>query len=136
MKHSHVALMVAAVALFGHSNRAAADDAVVNTPTIIAALKGEWELHPNAKGDYKQRLHFDGSRCGEWHQSKESLPVSTTFYVEGKELLIQFDYEPNVAFNYRLKQLRFGYKLDAETLTLKREGVTEIWKRIDEPDRK
>ncbi len=52
------------------------------------------------------------------------------------ELLLQYEYEPNVAFNYRLKQLRFGYKLERDTLLLTRDNVTETWKRIAESDSK
>jgi hypothetical protein len=119
------------VAILGCSARAVADDAVVNTPTIIGSLRGVWELQPKDNDAYKQRLSFNSPQCGEWQQSKPTLPVSITFYVEGNELLLQHYYEPKNAFNYRLKQLRYGYKLDGETLTLTRDGLTETWQRID-----
>lgn len=114
----------------------AADDAIVNTPVVVSSLKGEWELQPKAANDYKQRISFDGSRCGEWRQSKESLPVSITFYVEGEEIVLQHYYQPKEPFNYRLKQLRYRYKLDSNTLILTKNGQSEIWRRVKTTDSK
>jgi RNA polymerase sigma factor (sigma-70 family) len=108
----------------------AAKDAVVNTPTILGKLQGEWELQPKTEGEYKQRMVFTASSSGNWQRSKETLPVSITYYVEGRELLIQFYHEPNGAFNYRLKQLRFEYKLDEGILTLTAGDATQTWKRV------
>jgi hypothetical protein len=108
----------------------AAKDAVVNTPTILGQLQGEWELQPRTEGEYRQRMLFTASSSGNWQRSKETLPVSITYYVEGRELLIQFYHEPNGAFNYRLKQLRFEYTLDKDILTLTAGEVTQTWKRI------
>lgn len=105
------------------------DDAVVNTPVILSALKGDWELQQTAEDGFIQRLRLDGAQGGQWFRSQETLPVSITFYVEGGELLLQHYYEPQGAFNYRLKQLRFSYQLDRSTLTLTKDGKTEIWKR-------
>jgi RNA polymerase sigma factor (sigma-70 family) len=108
----------------------AAKDAVVNTPTILGKLQGEWELQPKTEGEYKQRMIFTASSSGNWQRSKETLPVSITYYVEGRELLIQFYHEPNGAFNYRLKQLRFEYQLDEGILTLTAGDATRAWKRV------
>ena len=105
------------------------DDGVVNTPVILASLNGDWELQQKAADGFVQRLRLDGVHSGQWFRSKETLPVSITFYVEGGELLLQHNYEPRGSFNYRLKQLRFSYQLDRNTLTLKKDGTTEIWKR-------
>jgi hypothetical protein len=131
------ARMIACAALMAGAAcpRAAADDAVVNTPTVIAALAGEWELQPRIRGEFRQRLSFDGSRCGEWQQSAGALPVSITFYVEGRELLVQHYHEPRTPFDYRLKQQRFGYRLDADTLTLTAGGASETWKRLPKDGR-
>src|ERR1041384_2826460 len=86
------------------------DDGVVNTPVILSSLKGDWELQQKAEDGFIQRLRLDGAHSGQWFRSKETLPVSITFYVEGGELLLQHYYEPQGAFNYRLKQLRFSYR--------------------------
>lgn len=105
------------------------DNAVVNTPVILSGLKGDWELQQKAADGFIQRLRLDGAHGGQWFRSQETLPVSITFYVEGGELLLQHYYEPQGAFNYRLKQLRFSYQFDKTTLTLTKDGKTEIWKR-------
>jgi hypothetical protein len=110
------------------------DDAVVNTPVILASLKGDWELQQNAEADFIPRLRLDGSHSGQWFQSKETLPVTITFYVEGGELLLQHYYEPKGSFNYRLKQLRFIYMLDGTTLTLTKDRKSETWKRRTNPN--
>ena len=133
MSRLRMMLAVVAVAVSGTSTPAAADDAVVNTPQVISALRGAWELQPAVKGDYQQRLTLDGQTGGHWQKSKEALPTSITFYVEGNELLLQYYYETNGVNNYRVKQLRFDYKLDGETLSLTRDGVTGTWKRITKP---
>ncbi len=101
----------------------------MNTPVILSGLKGDWELQQKAADGFIQRLRLDGAHGGQWFGSQETLPVSITFYVEGGELLLQHYYEPQGAFNYRLKQLRFSYQLDKTTLTLTKDGKTEIWKR-------
>jgi hypothetical protein len=136
MSCTRAGLITGVVVILTWCTPTVADDAVVNTPTIIGNLRGEWELQPKVKDAYKQRLSFTSPQCGEWQQSKETLPVSITFYVEGGELLLQHYYEPTKAFNYRLKQLRYGYKLDGETLTLTRDGTSETWKRISKQERK
>lgn len=136
MKYFYAPLAATLLALLGQPTPTSADDTVVNTPVVIASLRGRWELQPKPKDEYKQTLSFDGSRCGQWQQRKGTLPVSITFYVEGNELLIQHYYEPNGAHNYRLKQRRFDYELDDQTLTLKRDGVSQTWKRVKEPDSK
>ncbi len=136
MRNSPLVLALTSAIVFSHSTYTTADDAVINTPTVLANLKGEWELQPKVKDGYRQRLSLNGSACGDWQQSQRTLPVSITFYVEGNELLIQHYYEPKGAFNYRLKQLRYDYKLDGDTLTLKRDGVTETWKRGKRPEAK
>lgn len=133
MRHTHAVLFVVAGTLAADARPGRADDAIINTPVVIATLKGDWELQPKGEGEYRQRHSFDGSRCGEWHRSKAALPVSTTFYVEGNELMIQYYHEPNGAFNYRLMQDRYGYKLDGDTLTLTRGGMSQVWKRVAGP---
>lgn len=105
------------------------DNAVVNTPVLLSGLKGEWELQQKAEDGFVQRLRLDSAQGGQWFRSQETLPVSITYYVEGGELLLQHYYEPQGAFNYRLKQLRFSYQLDKTTLTLTKDGKTEVWKR-------
>ncbi|HWB14320.1 MAG TPA: hypothetical protein VG826_34155 [Pirellulales bacterium] len=52
------------------------------------------------------------------------------FYVEGTELLFQYDYEPNRIGNDRLKQLRFDSKIDGDLPTLTSGDVSQTWKRI------
>lgn len=130
MRYPLTTLVAAIISIASPTCRVAADEAVVNTPTVVAALKGEWELQPAAADGYKQRLTFDGSRCGEWKKSKETLPASLTFYVEGNELLLRHYYEPKGAFNYRLKQLRYRYKLDEDKLALTTGDATETWARL------
>ena len=127
------ALLIAATLTVLTCASAMADDAVVNTPTILAALKGQWELQPRNTNDYKQRLVLAGSAFGQWHKSESTLPISITFYVEGNELLLQHYYEPNGAFNYRMKQIRFRYKLGDNELALTLDGETQRWKRATQP---
>ncbi len=112
--------------------KVAARDVVVNTPTILGKLQGEWELQPKVENEYKQRVSFTTGNSGSWQRSEGTLPVTITYYVEGQELLIQHNYEPNGAFNYRLKQLRFEYAIsnDKSTLTLTAGEKTQTWKRI------
>jgi hypothetical protein len=64
------------------------------------------------------------------------LPTSITFYVEGNELLLQYYHEPKEVGNYRLKQLRFSYKLDGDVLTLTRDDVSENWNRMKKTEPK
>jgi RNA polymerase sigma factor (sigma-70 family) len=111
--------------------KAAARDVVVNTPTILGKLQGEWELQPKVENEYKQRISFTTGNSGSWQRSEGTLPVTITYYVEGQELLIQHNYEPNGAFNYRLKQLRFEYAIsnDKSILTLTAGDKTQTWKR-------
>jgi hypothetical protein len=109
---------------------AVADDSVVNTPVVLTSLKGDWELLPPNRVEYKQRLHFGGSACGQWQQTARALPTSITFYIDGNELLLQHYYEPDTPFNYRLKQLRFRYELAGDTLTLTGTDGKTHWKRV------
>lgn len=128
-----IVLAIACLAVAGRPTPVRADDTVVNTPGVLAALKGRWELRPEARDAFKQRLSFDGtSCCGYWQRSNETLPMNITFYIEGTELLLQYYHEPNLVNNYRMRQIRFNYKLSGETLILKRGGVTETWKRVGE----
>ncbi len=112
--------------------KVAARDVVVNTPTVLGKLQGEWELQPKVENEYKQRISFTTGNSGSWQRSEGTLPVTITYYVEGQELLIQHNYEPNGAFNYRLKQLRFEYAIsnDKSILTLTAGDKTQTWKRI------
>ena len=112
------------------SGPAAADDTVINTPVVLASLQGDWELQPDEPDAYRQRLRFRGSVNGQWHQSARALPVSITFYVEGRELLIQHYYEPDQPFNYRLKQIRFDYELADDVLTLVGPDEKTVWRRV------
>ena len=121
-----------AIAVCGERMSARADDAVIDTQQVILALVGEWELAPKSDDQFKQRLNLNGGTCvcGIWLQTDKTLPTSITYYVEGNELLLQYYHEPNRVGNYRLKQLRFSYKLDGDVLTLTRDDVSDTWKRI------
>lgn len=102
-----------------------------NTPTVLAALKGRWqELNHEEGPEFNQTLVFSGGAMGQWHANAGNLPVSITYYVEGKELIVQYNHEPEAAFDYRLKQSRFEYELDGDSLDLSRDGVTRRFKRI------
>jgi hypothetical protein len=133
------------------TSRSAADDAAVNTPEVLSRLQGGWVQEDGSDrtdsadraiegGEaFRQRLNFAGGQCGQWHQSRPSLPVSITYYVEGGELLIQNYHEPARPFDYRMQQRRFRYELDGDTLTLTGEGNEGTrWRRTDsataEPD--
>lgn len=105
-----------------------------NTPTVLAALRGRWQEIQDEEGeDFHQTLVFAGGALGQWYQSAQTLPVNITYYVEGTELILQFNHEPEATFDYRMKQLRFEYKLDGDSLLLTREGVTTRLQRIREP---
>jgi hypothetical protein len=123
-------LILAVAPIVPAAGTAAADDAVINTPVVLASLQGDWEIQPVEPGAYRQRLRISGSTAGQWHQSARALPVSITFYVEGNELLIQHYYEPDRPFNYRIKQLRFGYELNGDVLTLVGPQEKTVWRRV------
>lgn len=74
--------------------RAGGDDLKINTPVVSANLRGNWELQPRAAAEYKQTLHLGPQFTGEWQQSRESLPTSIAWFVEGGELRILHYYEP------------------------------------------
>ncbi|MDB5336538.1 MAG: hypothetical protein JWN70_2157 [Planctomycetaceae bacterium] len=88
MRNSPLVVALASAIIFSHSTGTTADDAVINTPTVLAALQGNWTLQPKTKDGYRQRLSLSTWSSGSWQQSKPSLPVTITFYVEGNELLI------------------------------------------------
>lgn len=125
-----VSLRLTTVLIALAARPAAADDAVINTPVVLASLQGDWELQPEEPDAYRQRLRFSGSVNGQWHQSPRALPVSITFYVEGRELLIQHYYEPDQPFNYRMKQIRFDYELADDVLTLAGPDEKTVWRRV------
>ena len=105
-----------------------------NTPTILGALRGRWQEVDHSEGeDFNQTLVFNGQAMGQWFRTAGTHPVTITYYIEGTELLLQFNYEPVKAFDYRMKQLRFAYKLEGDSLSLTRDGVTTHFKRIREP---
>ncbi|QDV22521.1 serine/threonine-protein kinase [Aureliella helgolandensis] len=102
-----------------------------NTPTVLAALHGRWrELNQEEGEAFNQTLIFTGGASGQWYKTAMTLPVSITYYVEGPELILQYNYEPETSFDYRMKQLRFDYELDGDALVLTREGVTTRFERI------
>ncbi|MFK8115529.1 MAG: protein kinase [Rubripirellula sp.] len=102
-----------------------------NTPTVLAALQGRWqELDHDEGPEFNQTLVFSGGALGQWYERASTLPISITYYVEGDELILQFNHEPESAFDYRLKQLRFEYELDGDSLVFTRDGVTTRLKRI------
>lgn len=105
------------------------DDLKINTPVVSANLAGRWELQPEEAGEYKQTLQFGMRFSGEWQQSRETLPVSIAWFVEGGELRILHYYEPAGAFNYRVRTLMVAYKLSNDTLTLTFDGKATTWKR-------
>ena len=112
--------------------RARGDDLKINTPVVSANLRGNWELQPKEAGEYKQTLHLGPQFTGEWQRSRETLPVSIAWFVEGGELRILHYYEPAGAFNYRVKTLMVTYKLADDTLTLTFDGKPSTWKRSKE----
>ena len=111
-----------------------ADDLKINTPVVSMNLIGQWELQPQEAGTYKQTIHLGPQFTGEWHQNRETLPVSIAWFVEGGELRLLHYYEPDVPFNYRVKTLMVGYKLsnDDDSLTLSIDGKSTMWKRVKE----
>lgn len=133
MKLLWLALAAVTIAVPSMVTTALTDDVVVNTQQVISGLVGEWELQPQSNDHYQQRLKFNGGTCacGTWLQKEKTLSTSITFYVEGNELLLQYYYEPNRVGNYRLKQLRFNYKLEGDVLTLTRNGGSQTWLRIN-----
>lgn len=107
-----------------------ADDTVINTPVAAAQLRGVWELQPADEKQFKQLLLLGGSVAGNWHRSQETLPMTLAWFVEGKELRILHYYEPNKAFNYRVKTLTYRYAIDGDALKLTNDEGTSVWKRI------
>lgn len=102
-----------------------------NTPKVLATLRGRWQELDHEEGEeFNQTLVFSGGALGQWYERAQTLPISITYYVEGAELILQFNHEPEAAFDYRMKQLRFDYKLDGDSLLLTREGVTTRLQRI------
>src|SRR4030095_8686519 len=85
--------------------RVSGDDLKINTPVVSANLCGHWELQPREEGEYKQSLHLGPQVTGEWQRSRETLPVSIAWFVEGGELRILHYYEPAGALKYRVNTL-------------------------------
>lgn len=126
--------VVAALCLFPLVvNSSRGDDLKINTPVVSASLKGSWELQPDDAGKYRQTLYLGPQFTGTWQQSRETLPVSIAWFVEGGELRILSYYEPHEAFNYRVKTLMVAYKLSNDRLTLTLDGKPTKWKRAKEP---
>ena len=111
--------------------RARGDDLKINTPVVSANLRGNWGLQPKEAGEYKQTLHLGPQFTGEWQRSRETLPVSIAWFVEGGELRILHYYEPAGAFNYRVKTLMVPYKLADDILTLTFDGKPSTWQRAN-----
>ena len=109
--------------------RVRGDDLKINTPVVSANLRGNWELQPKEAGEYKQTLHLGPQFTGEWQRSRETLPVSIAWFVEGGELRILHYYEHAEAFNYRVKTLMVTYQLADDTLTLTFDGKPSTWQR-------
>lgn len=107
-----------------------ADDTVINTPVAAAQLRGVWELQTADEKQFKQQLSLAGSVEGSWQRSKETLPMTLAWFVEGKELRILHYYEPDKPFNYRVKTLMYRYEVDGDNLELTNDKGTSIWKRI------
>jgi len=126
LQSSVVATLCFSALLMG---RVRGDDLKINTPVVSANLRGNWELQPKEAGEYKQTLHLGPQFTGEWQRSRETLPVSIAWFVEGGELRILHYYEPAGAFNYRVKTLMVTYKLADDTLTLTFDGKPSTWQR-------
>lgn len=108
------------------------DDSKINTPVVAASLRGDWELQPKGSGEYKQTLHLGPQLTGTWQQSRHTLPVSIAWFVEGGELRILHYFEPDEAFNYRVKTIMASYKLTDDALTLTIDGEPSLWNRSKE----
>ena len=109
--------------------RVRGDDLKINTPVVSANLRGNWELQPKESQEFKQTLHLGPQFTGEWQRSRETLPVSIAWFVEGGELRILSYYEPAEAFNYRVRTLMVTYALADDTLTLTFDGKPSTWQR-------
>jgi hypothetical protein len=116
--------LIAAVSVAAH-----ADDAKINTPTRIAQLHGTWELQPDDAKAFKQRLQLGPGLAGEWQQSEATKSVGIAWFVEGNDLRLLYYYEPDAAFNYRVKTVMAAYKVSGDTLTLTLDGKQTTWKR-------
>lgn len=112
--------------------RASGDELKINTPVVSANLTGRWELQPDAPETFKQTLQLGEQFTGQWQRSRETLPVSIAWFVEGGELRILYYYEPNGAFNYRVKTLMVAYTLKDDTLKLTFDNKPTTWKRVKE----
>lgn len=133
MRATAIAFVLAALAPAAEPASLRGDEIVVNTPVVAGRLRGEWELRPTDGAAFRQRLHLGGSVEGSWRQGRDSLPVTIAWFVEGAELRILHYYEPNGAFNYRVKDLTFAYRIDGDELTLSKDGVTQTWRRVTPP---
>lgn len=122
------------VVLFA-ATAARSDDVVINTPVVLGHLTGTWRLESQGKAVFKQELKLSGGQYGEWHQAREALPMTISWYVEGKELLI-LHYVEHGAFNYRMKSNRYVYDVEGDSLMLTRNGKKEIWKRDKGPQKR
>ncbi len=118
--------LIACIALVCGAARA--DDAKINTPTRIAALEGAWQLQPDDAKAFKETLHLGPGLTGQWQQSGPTHPVTLAWFVEGNELRILHYYEPDGAFNYRVKTVVAAYKVSGDTLTLTLDGKQTTWK--------
>ena len=128
LQSSVVATLCCSALLVG---RVRGDDLKINTHVVSANLRANWELQPKEAGEHKQTLHLGPQFTGQWQQSRETLPVSIAWFVEGGELRILHYYEPAEAFDYRVKTLMVPYKLADDILTLTFDGKPSTWKRAD-----
>ena len=110
---------------------ARSDDLKVNTPIMVGSLMGKWKLQTGDTGKYEQTLQLQAQFFGQWQQSRETLPVSIAWFVEGGELRILHYYDPDGSSNYRVKSRMVPYALSKDELTLTIDGKSTAWKRIE-----
>ncbi len=108
----------------------------VNTPTLLAKLRGTWRMNPgrNKSSDsFAPTLTLSGGAIGRWQQSEATLPVSITYYVEGDRIVIQYNHEPQRPGDYRMKKQFFKYELTVDSLLLTpaQGGATTRWTRVE-----
>lgn len=99
--------------------------------SVLAALEGSWQELDHEEGeDFRQTLVFTGGALGQWYQTAGTHPVSIAYYLDRTALVLQFYDEPERAFVYRTRKLRFDYTLDGDSLSLTREGVASHFQRV------
>jgi len=109
------------------------DDKVINTPVIASRLTGDWERKAEDPDGFKPLLTLDHRLSGSWQKSKPTLPMTIAWFVEGGELRILSYYEPNGAFNYRVRTVMIPYELVDDQLTLTIDGQPQVYLRVKRP---